>query len=546
MNTTAETRWRNLETYRSIYLRRAIDCSRLTIPSLIPESDQNSRASGEPYNALLTTNQGTGARGVSSLAAKLLLTLMPPSQPFFRLTIDETALQQQMAEMGIANQQEYYSRIDEVLAGIERQALQRLDRLGARPALFEAIKHLLVGGNALVYVGEDAIRVYGLRSFCIDRDPEGNVTEIVIREEVARQYLPVSVRTRQADDENSDEPAEVFTHVLIDPDKSERAVEWYQEYGGKRIPRSAGFSTLKANPWLPLRLTRIAGESYGRGLVEEVLGDLQNLDSLYKAIKEGSLISAKTLFLVNPNGVTRADVLARAENGAIVPGNAADVEALRVDKANDYATALQTIQLIERRLQFSFLLNEALQRDAERVTAEEIRVMAEQLEQGLGGVYSVLSAELQLPLIRRVVFLMERAGEIQRLPEQFIEPQVTTGLDAIGRGNDKQRLTNFLQTIAAALGPEQFMRYINPTELVRRFAASDGIATAGLVRTEQEIQAMAAQQQQVALAQQIAQGTIANGINPPSSPTGAISGGANTAGNAGGTGGGATAEPTAV
>lgn len=532
MNDTAESRWRNLETYRSIYLRRAIDCSALTIPSLIPESDQNSRTVGEPQNSLRGTNQGTGARGVSSLAAKLLLTLMPPAQPFFRLTIDETALQRQMAEMGISNQQEYYSRIDEVLSGIERQALQRLDRLGARPALFEAIKHLLVGGNALLYAPDDSIRVYGLRSYCIDRDPEDNTTEIVIRELVARQYLPAVARARAQDGGNDDEPAEVFTHVLIDPGEGDRAVQWYQEFAGKRIPRSAGFSSLRASPWIPLRLTRIAGESYGRGLVEEVIGDLQNLDSLYKAIREGALISAKSVFLVNPNGVTRADVLASAENGAIVPGNINDVQALRVDKVNDYATALQTIQLIERRLQFSFLLNEALQRDAERVTAEEIRVMAEQLEQGLGGVYSVLSAEMQLPLIRRVIFMMERAGEITRLPEQFIEPQITTGLDAIGRGNDKQRLTNFLTTVATALGPDQFMRYINPTELVRRFAASDGIATSGLVRTEQEIQAMDARQQQVALAQQIAQGTIANGVTPPQS-----------AGSGGGNGGPATGQP---
>ena len=61
-----------------------------------------------------------------------------------------------------------------------------------------------------------------------------------------------------------------------------------------------------------------AGESYGRSLCEEVLGDLNSLESLSKAIVEGSLISAKAMFLVNPNGVTRADTLARAENGAIV------------------------------------------------------------------------------------------------------------------------------------------------------------------------------------------------------------------------------------
>jgi hypothetical protein len=290
-------------------------------------------------------------------------------------------------------------------------------------------------------------------------------------------------------------------------------------------------------------LHRVAGEYYGRGLVEEVIGDLQSLESLTKAIVQGSLIAAKAIGLVNPNGVTRADVLARAENGAIVPGNAADVEFLQVQKNNDFSTALQTMQLIERRLQYTFLTNEAVQRDAERVTAEEIRLMAESLEQGLGGVYSVLSAELQLPLIRRVLSLMMKEGDLPEIPKGLVEPQVTTGLEAIGRGNDKQRLTQFLSTVAASLGPQVFVQYINPTELIRRFAAADGIDTAGLVKDEQAIQAEQAQQQQAMLGQQLAQGAIQSGATQaptatggPAGPTGPSDAGASAGASAGAAG----------
>ncbi|WP_416142518.1 portal protein [Escherichia coli] len=44
--------------------------------------------------------------------------------------------------------------------------------------------------------------------------------------------------------------------------------------------------------------------------------------------------------------------------------------------------------------------NSAVQRTGERVTAEEIRYVASELEDTLGGVYSILSQELQLPLVR--------------------------------------------------------------------------------------------------------------------------------------------------
>lgn len=521
MESTAQSRWKELELYRSLYLRRAVDCSSLTIPTLIPESDQNYGWTGEQYNSVPSLYQGAGARGVSSLSAKLLLALMPPSQPFFRLTIDAGKIRDWLEQQG-GDQENVLTKLDQLLSSIERQVIRRLDQLQARNAVFEAIKHLLVGGNALLYVGREGIRMYSLRSFVVDRDPEGNVTEIVVREQVAEKYMPVPEPSEAEDSSEGDDREDVYTHITLDPQKDR--VEWYQEYDGKKLRGTAGFSRFDTNPWLPLRLHRVAGESYGRGLVEQVIGDLQSLESLTKAIVQGSLIAAKAIGLVNPNGVTRADVLARAENGAIVAGNAADVEFLQVQKNNDFSTALSAMQMIERRLQFTFLTNEAVQRDAERVTAEEIRLMAEQLEQGLGGVYSVLSAELQLPLIRRVMHMMEVTGDLPEIPKGLVEPQITTGLEAIGRGNDKQRLTTFLQTVATSIGPEQFLQYINPSELIRRFAAADGIDTAGLVKDEQQLQAEQAQMQQANVAGQLAQGAIQSGATAPPQPAGGTSG----------------------
>ena len=510
---TAQARFDDLSMYRSIYLRRAIDCSQLTIPSLIPESDQNYQTGAEPYNRLRSLYQGAGARGVSSISAKLLLALYPPSQPFFRLVIDKGEIRNYLQETG-QPEEDVVSQLDVALSSVERQILSRLDKLQTRPALFEAIKHLIVGGNALLYVGRDNMRMWSLRSYVVDRDPEGNVSEIVIKETVSDKYLPEGEKPDEDSASGKAKANNIYTHVKFD--STDDRVEWHQEFHGKTVKGSQGFSRMDNCPWLVLRLHKIAGESYGRSLCEEVLGDLNSLESLSKAIVEGSLISAKAMFLVNPNGVTRADSLARAENGAIVAGNAADVEALQVGKAADMSVALQTVQLLERRISFTFLMNESVQRQAERVTAEEVRLMAEQLESGLAGVYSMLSQELQLPLIKRVLFLMEQAGEIPPIPVDLVNPQITTGLEAIGRGNDKQRLTNFLQVTTAALGPEQMLPLINASELIRRFAASDGIDIAGLVKTEEELQAEQSQQQKVALEQQLA-GNAANSgaFNPP-------------------------------
>lgn len=67
-------------------------------------------------------------------------------------------------------------------------------------------------------------------------------------------------------------------------------------------------------------------------------------------------------------------------------------------------------------MSFAFLLNSAVQRQGERVTAEEIRYVAGELEDTLGGVYSILAQELQLPLAKRLLNQQQAIGAMAQLP----------------------------------------------------------------------------------------------------------------------------------
>ena len=167
------------------------------------------------------------------------------------------------------------------------------------------------------------------------------------------------------------------------------------------------------------------------------------MEGLTQAIVEGSAASAKVLFLVRPNGTTKARTLAESPNGAIVNGDANDVTTLQVQKAADFQVALATAQNITERLSFAFLLNSSVQRNAERVTAEEVRYMAQELETALGGVYSILSQEFQQPLINILLSRLEATGKMPKLPKETVKPTVVTGLEALGRGQDLNKLATF-------------------------------------------------------------------------------------------------------
>jgi hypothetical protein len=292
----------------------------------------------------------------------------------------------------------------------------------------------------------------------------------------------------------SDPMAEVDLYTAVCREGNKWRV--FQDVNGTSIESSTGTYALDQSPFIPLRFSRVDGEDYGRGYVEEYMGDLQSLESLTRAIVEGSAAAAKVLFLVNPNGTTRARTLAESPNGTITQGNAADVSVLQLNKFNDFRVAQETIAAIRDRLGHNFLLTSGVVRNAERVTAEEIRMLSIELESSLGGLYSLLSTELQLPLVNRLLSNLTKRKKLPKLPKGIATPVIITGVEALGRGNDLQKLDLFLAGAAQVVGPEALAQYVNVGEYFKRRATSLGIKTAALIKSEEQLQMEMEQQQQ--------------------------------------------------
>ena len=479
---TAQGRYKQCESLREPFLERARDSAKLTLPTLIPPSNSTGTTKySTPY-------QGVGSRGTNNLASKLLLSLIPPSSPFFRLKMDDFVIKDLEQE----GDEALKTSIEEGLSQIERAILTDIETNADRVAIFEALKHLIVAGNVLLFVGDEGTRVFPLSRYIIKRDPNGNILEIVTLETIAPNVLPEVIQQAVKDIMRDDEKScDLYTHVYRQKDK----FVIYQEVKGLEVPKSRGTYPIDSSPYIPLRFNRVDGEDYGRSYVEEFYGDLKSLEGLTRAIVEGSAAASKVLFMVAPNGTTRARKLGESPNGAIIEGNAQDVSVLQVNKFADFRIAYDTMNRIEGRLQYAFLLNASIQRDAERVTASEIKLMAEDLEQALGGIYSILSQEFQLPFVKRKMAMMEKNKKLPKLPKEGVRPAIITGLSALGRGNDKNKIISFLTTLTETLGSETIQKFINVSDAVSRLATAEGIDPKGLVRTEEELAAEMQQQQ---------------------------------------------------
>ncbi|MFK9938712.1 portal protein, partial [Klebsiella pneumoniae] len=205
------------------------------------------------------------------------------------------------------------------------------------------------------------------------------------------------------------------------------------------------------------------------------------------------MITAKVIGLVDPAGITQVRRLTAAQSGAFVPGRKQDIEFLQLEKSGDFTVAKNVSDTIEARLSYAFMLNSAVQRTGERVTAEEIRYVASELEDTLGGVYSILSQELQLPLVRVLLKQLQATQQIPELPKEAVEPTISTGLEAIGRGQDLDKLERCIaawSALKALEGDDD----LNLANLKLRIANAIGLDTAGMLLTQEQKNALMAQQ----------------------------------------------------
>ena len=166
---------------------------------------------------------------------------------------------------------------------------------------------------------------------------------------------------------------------------------------------------------------------------------------------------------------------------------------IQVGKTADFATAAQMAQQIERRILDAFLVLNV--RQSERTTAEEVRLTQMELEQQLGGLFSLLTVEFLVPYLNRTLLVLQRSNQIPKLPKNLVRPKIVAGVNALGRGQDREALTTFISTIAQTLGPEALMKFVNPDEAIKRLAAAQGIDYLNLIKSQDQLQQEADAQQ---------------------------------------------------
>lgn len=493
---TAKALFDKLDANRGDFINRCELYARYTLPNIcLPNASTPDAQTGHSY-------QSVGAQCVNHLSNKLMLTMFAPSRPFVRLDMNEET------EAGIQEadaRPEDVEMVRELLSAEERKLPKLLDQRAARPKLFEVVKNLIVTGNALLKLNKDdggTLQCFGIKRYVVRRSHDGGLLDIILKTEVKHSELAPELQVISAG-MGHQEDTNVVLYEWITLDRTDPSymtlTQWLND---TKLGKDYEGRWKKENcPYVPLVWDLVSGNHYGTGLVQQNEGDFSVLDTLSEAAVNAAVLASEFRWLVNPGGFTKPEDFARSRNGDALGGNQGDITLIQNGKAGQDLAHIQAIngEYINR-LGRSFLLNSAVTRQAERVTAEEIRLQAEELETALGGTYSRLAVDFQTPIAKWLLVISNNKDL-----EKYTDLTIITGLDALSRSADLYLLKDFLMDVTSLGGiPPHIAKMLNIRSIIIKFATARGLTSGEIVVSEQELQAMAEAEQQQMLAQQAA------------------------------------------
>lgn len=499
------TQWTAMQKDKGDLEHRCETYARWTLDAICPED-------GVEHTEYVSSYVLIGPRLVNTLSNKVVESMFPHSRAFFAVGLDaetEAKLLKEAGEEALAGAMQ---DIRKESRSIEKRGMAMLDVVAYRPVAVQAAQHIIITGNACVRRLEDQTRVvYGIKDFCVRRKINGDPIEAILRDSVLVSELPkelqelvrVKVKAKSTSPTTTDdvncELLTKFIEVTVGQNKVWRE---FQEVEG--VPVNSGrhlrqYSQVDFPLIFPVwSLSR--GEHYARGLVEEHSKVFHNLDRTTESLFDMFEIAADIKFLVRPDSIIDIATLNEGKRGSYHQGNKDDISVPELDKRSDLQIMLQSAERMERELAAAFLLTAAGIRDAERVTAYEVREIALELETAYGGLYSKLALAWQRKEAEWVVSQLK----VQTIgKDKLFKVTITTGMESLSKEGELQNFREALSDLQLFHQvPDDMRRGINPIKVAqflfgqRNVKFEEFMFTAEEMQQQQQAEQQAQQQQQ--------------------------------------------------
>jgi hypothetical protein len=359
---------------------------------------------------------------------------------------------------------------------------------------------IITGDSLIERIGDNEFRLFNMRRYVVKRDASGKILDIVIKENIDYDAVPDDIRSKITE-ENKDQPVELYTRAEL----VEGIYKVSQEINDEIVAGSEKDLKVLSDRFISLRWNRVDGEDYGRSYAEEFLGTIIALEKQLKVLNESAVIASKTVFTVNPNGMTKYSDFLDAANGDVIIGSETDIGTIKSNKHVDLQITHALVNEYKQELAQAFLMGSSAIRDAERVTAREVQMVATELESSFGGIYTAIAEDIQIPLVESAMKSLKiEAGK-------DIDIIITAGVEALGRNIEMSKINNLLNELgmlAQLVGPDEIKKVINVSSVTSSMVANSGVAGKNFLYTSSELAANDKAAKQEAMTQQMLQGGL--------------------------------------
>ena len=221
--------------------------------------------------------------------------------------------------------------------------------------------------------------------------------------------IPESVAQRIATKPTDD--VELLEATVYDQDRG----DWSYHVIDKTSKEEIVFRKMKTSPWIISRYSKVAGEVYGRGPLLTALPDIKTLNKTLELVLKNASLAISGVYTAADDGVLNPSTV-KLVPGAIIPvarNGGPQGESLKpLARSGDFNVSQIIIQDLRANIKRT-LLDESLPPDnmSARSATEVVERMKE-LAQNLGSAFGRLINETMIPLVSRILSVMDERGLI--------------------------------------------------------------------------------------------------------------------------------------
>ena len=295
----------------------------------------------------------------------------------------------------------------------------------------------------------------------LEEGPNGTVDNVYRKYKVRAEALPRQYPDIQLNDQlqrlienKPQEMVELIEAVILDPERKDYCYHIIHE----KTKDELVFRRMDTTPWIVARYMKIPGEVFGRGPLVSALPDVKTLNKTLELLLKNASIACAGVYTAADDGVINPSNI-RITPGSIIPvarnGGPQGASLAPLPRSGDFNVSQIVINDLRVNIKKT-LLDDTLPPDNMSArSATEIVERMKELSQNLGAAFGRLITETMVPIITRVLFIMDEKGLIQLpLKVNGLEVKVVP-VSPLAKAQNLEEINEVMQffQIANSLGP---------------------------------------------------------------------------------------------